>query len=152
MQRITGLFLGFVLLCSVGCTSVKTDQLMGRYVLTEGGYNERLLLVLNPDQTYTLHHSVIFHDIDGRDEGSWAFNDGIVVLAPKVRGTPEGEMFLPYHCAKLRIEKNGNEFFLVSVSVPMIPFATRTRAVLVRELKNGLNSDIGVKPVIPTCR
>ncbi len=135
MRRISEFFLGTFLLCLVGCHSISPDQLAGRYVLSAGGYNERLLLVLNKDQTYTLYHTVIFHDIAGRDQGSWELKDGIVALTPKARGTVEGEMFLPDHCSKFSMQKNGNEISLVSVSIPMISASTRTRAVLVRERK-----------------
>lgn len=109
------------------------QAIVGTWMLVAGGLNERIVLSLKEDQTYTLLHWVELHDIRGEDSGTWMLHEGIVSLSPKIQGTVPGEMFVPYHCAKLQIATYGNELALVSVSVPVIPYTMRQHAIFLRE-------------------
>jgi len=128
--------LSLLVLASSGCVAKVTRSLSGHYVLIAGGYNERLVLDLKEDWTYTLWHSVDFHDIAGQDRGSWSFAAGIVALKPTVHGAADGDEFLPYHCARLRVQERGTDVLLISESVPLVPAATPERAVLIKQKPN----------------
>jgi hypothetical protein len=136
MKTVVAVVLGLTAIASVGCVSKFAQSLPGRYVLVSGGYSERLVLNLKEDSSYTLWHAVDFHDIAGEDRGLWALDGNVVTLMPKVHGAADGDKFLPYYCARLRVQKRGSDVLLVSESVPLIPAATRERAVLGKQAPN----------------
>ena len=139
MKALPAIVLSFLAIIFSGCVSKLTHSLVGRYVLVAGGYNERMTLDLKADRSYTLWHTVDFHEIDGEDRGTWGFDGRVVALKPTEHGAADGDMFLPYHCARLVVEKRGSELLLVSESVPLIPAATRQRAVFIKQTPNQIS-------------
>lgn len=137
MKLIAAILLVAVMLGGSACVSkTKSQGIAGRWLLVAGGQNEHVILDLKEDHTYALRHWVDFHDINGADRGSWSLNDGIVSLVPTVRGAEQGEVFVPFHCAKLQIANYGEDLALVSVSVPIVPYTDRQHAIFLKEKPN----------------
>ena len=134
MNLVSSLLAAFVLLGGAACASKNGGHaIVGRWLLAAGGANERAILDLKADRSYSLRHWVEFHDIHGEDLGSWSLIDGVIALTPAVRGTAQGEVFLPHHCARLQIATYEKEMALVSVSVPIVPYTIREHAIFLKE-------------------
>ncbi len=120
--RVVAFLVSVLLFASCATKPVLHSEIPGFYgsVPVPTGYDELVGIDLRPDFTYTLTHQVMNHDIFGKDEGTWTFQNGLVELATTVHGAADGPNFLPYYCAKLRVLRLRGRLVLQSETVPLI--------------------------------
>ena len=122
-----------------GCASAPkplADTLPGFYTMTAGGFNESLTVELKKDFTYAMDHE-LFACVIGpngempityaKEEGSWKFEGGLVILEPKARTKdfPDAQVFAPAAFRRLLPKKDGDTLYLVHPEFP-------TRCVLTK--------------------
>jgi hypothetical protein len=115
-----------------GCVAPPNEEardLAGVYTMTKGGFNESLNLALAPDGSYVLDHE-LFACVIGpngelpifrnREEGSWKFEGGMVLLEPKARTKdfPEEAVFAPALARRLIPRREGSSRLLVNAEFP----------------------------------
>jgi hypothetical protein len=135
-----------------GCASAPkpmAETLPGFYAMTVGGFNESLSVELKKDFTYVMDHA-LFACVSGpngetpitysKEEGSWKFDGGLVILEPKARtdGFPDAPVFAPAAFRRLVPKKDGDTFYLVHPEFP-------TRCVLTKRLQKDALFDFGIK-------
>ena len=135
-----------------GCASAPkpmAETLPGFYKMTAGGFNESLTVELKKDFTYTMDHELFACVIPpngempinySKEEGSWKFESGLVILEPKARTKdfPDAQVFAPAAFRRLLPKKDGDILYLVHPEYP-------TRCVLTKgRLKDSL-FDSGIK-------
>ena len=111
-----------------GCatsTEFKREELATRYVMTKGGFNEWLAIVLKADGSYVLDHAMFACVIGlngempmfyGREEGTWSIDGGLLHFVPRAR-TPdfmEAAVFIPTHVQRLEPKRDGRTRLLIS--------------------------------------
>ena len=115
-----------------GCTSAPKEaktEFAGYYAMVKGGFNESMSVELAPDGSYVLDHQ-LFGCVIGpngeltitysREEGTWRFEGGIILLEPKARTKdfPDAPVFVPALAHRLLPKRDGFKRLLVSVDHP----------------------------------
>lgn len=106
-----------------------SPEIAGVYAMTKGGFNEELKIAFSRDGSYTMDHLLIGCVIDGdgvissypsREDGSWIFSSGQVVLTPKARTKdfPDGIMFVPASARRLEVRRDSSGLSLVNPEFP----------------------------------
>jgi hypothetical protein len=114
-----------------GCVACSPDgsALVGHYLMTKGGFNEKLTIDLESDGSYALDHELMACVIGpsgemvitrNREEGKWRFEHGIVVLQPSARtkGFLDQPVFAPAHTRRLAPKASLFSRSLVSADYP----------------------------------
>lgn len=114
--------------CSTTTETTRQDA-AGRFVMTTGGFNEWLVLELNPDGSYGLDHAMFACVIGpngempmhyGREEGAWRIDRGIVALTPSARSKDfmDEPVFIVVHTQRLAFRQAAGRRTLVHATTP----------------------------------
>lgn len=101
----------------------------GYYTMVKGGFNESMSIDLSLDGSYILDHELIACDIGpngempithNREEGTWKFKDGIILLQPKTRTEdfPDAHVFVTSLAHRLLPKRVGFTRLLVNADHP----------------------------------
>ncbi|MEY2880331.1 MAG: hypothetical protein RLZZ15_2711 [Verrucomicrobiota bacterium] len=114
--------------CSTPHETTRQD-VVGRFVMTKGGFNEWLTLELNADGSYGLDHAMFACVIGpngempihhGREEGIWRIEQGIVALEPRARSKDfmDAPVFVAVHVQRLAFRRAAGHRTLVHATAP----------------------------------
>jgi hypothetical protein len=117
-----------------GCTTANTrdaqpKDVLGRFVMSKGGFNEWLALELKADGSYGLDHAMLACEIGpngempihhGREEGIWRIEQGIVALEPRARSKDfmDAPVFIAVHVQRLAFRRAAGRRTLVHATAP----------------------------------